>query len=443
MRATAAQATDAYLELATDASIEPLDRITFLFHARDLAASFEPREQGERVFSAGVDLATALADPETELASPGAFLEMVLALRYWKVDVLTLRPIVDAGLIAYDDNEYIRPELIALKAALTSDIEDAKSLFDTEVERQILAAQARGGLVMVLLLGQALAIAHRAGLPARTRQIRRIFAQLSTADLDFKPTELKVNLPTDKLREVMRPVIEGATAADAIQLYAAMKVLGDASKAEPPAGLLTFPTISFNQYALVTNVAQSTEEIAADRAFEQDRIGLQLWGSFNHEMLAGLLQRDDVVDALTDHFTGSPLFSKEATERIVGAMISYREGDIQAAIGVIPLVESALREAANMLGLDTVTHISDPGSLPSQYVTLGGVFQLLIEDLPPLFGPYLRYWRFSLADRRGLNLRNDLMHGLRDHIFAPEAALTFHILIQVAAITFEQQRPAD
>jgi hypothetical protein len=76
--------------------------------------------------------------------------------------------------------------------------------------------------------------------------------------------------------------------------------------------------------------------------------------------------------------------------------------------------------------------------MASEWILLGGLLDaILAEELPPTVRAVVRYWRFLLSDRFGVNLRNDFMHGFREEITVVEAALVFHVLLQLATLTFD------
>lgn len=114
-------------------------------------------------------------------------------------------------------------------------------------------------------------------------------------------------------------------------------------------------------------------------------------------------------------------------------------------IGIIPLLESAVRRFARKIGLNTARAARGAGSsLASEWILLGGLLDaILAEELPAVIRAAVRYWRFLLSDRFGVNLRNDFMHGFREEITITEAALIVHVLLQLATLTFDGGRGDD
>ena len=134
----------------------------------------------------------------------------------------------------------------------------------------------------------------------------------------------------------------------------------------------------------------------------------------------------------------SPLFSESSGRRVVAAILAYKSGDVQAIIGVIPLIEAALGSLCRIAGLDTVKPIRDRSSLATEHVVLGGLLAALLDaHFDAQLKSTFRYWRFVLADRFGVNLRNQFMHGFWDELTTAEAALIIQILISLAALRIE------
>lgn len=117
-------------------------------------------------------------------------------------------------------------------------------------------------------------------------------------------------------------------------------------------------------------------------------------------------------------------FDGVRAKHIVGALRLYRAGDFDgAAHKLLPRMEYLLRERASRHG--SVIR-------PTDGMSRGGV-DLLGSVLETLKGHidegWRRYLRFVLVNDRGLNLRNDTLHGVRSEATEQDAAIVVHAFL--------------
>ncbi|HET9377525.1 MAG TPA: DUF4209 domain-containing protein [Chthoniobacterales bacterium] len=117
---------------------------------------------------------------------------------------------------------------------------------------------------------------------------------------------------------------------------------------------------------------------------------------------------DDILDCLFD----SPMFANSRRELLREGLIAYEQEDFLKAIHVlVPQVEHILRAFLSLIGVPTLKSVPrHPGIMDAKNMNDvlddTRVRQILTEDL-------WRYLAILYVDRKGgLNLRNDLAHGL-------------------------------
>ena len=99
-------------------------------------------------------------------------------------------------------------------------------------------------------------------------------------------------------------------------------------------------------------------------------------------------------------------------------------------------VEYLLREICTKLGIVTFKQRPDKG----QKIVMEKLFDDLIRDLRPSLGDDHYYFiKFILSDKVGLNLRNQIAHGLMDNIeYGPESPfLVLSIILKLAGYSFQ------
>jgi hypothetical protein len=120
------------------------------------------------------------------------------------------------------------------------------------------------------------------------------------------------------------------------------------------------------------------------------------------------------VDELLAFLCESPLYAKNRTELLREGLRAYTEGDYVKAVHVlVPQIEYTLRYFVGLLGLPTRKAVRNhPGITDAKnmndILSDARVQEKLTENL-------WRYLAVVYIDRRGLNLRNNLCHGLAGH----------------------------
>jgi hypothetical protein len=150
------------------------------------------------------------------------------------------------------------------------------------------------------------------------------------------------------------------------------------------------------------------------------------------------------VDDILDFVSESPLFADSRGGLLRDGLEAYRQEDFVKAIHVlVPQVEHILRNFLGRLGIPTRRTVrNQPGITDAKnmndVLADARVRERLTENL-------WRYLAVVYVDRRGLNLRNDLAHGLvpRAGFKRRIADLIFHTLLALSLMRAQKQRPED
>lgn len=108
----------------------------------------------------------------------------------------------------------------------------------------------------------------------------------------------------------------------------------------------------------------------------------------------------------------SPFFATSRKPMLKRGLQAYFDGDSLLAIHLlVPQIENAIRELARIVGVDTYK-LNRQGTFDLRNMDELLRDTILIQKLPQ---DWLLYLRVLYTDRRGVNLRNKLCHGLMDY----------------------------
>jgi hypothetical protein len=138
---------------------------------------------------------------------------------------------------------------------------------------------------------------------------------------------------------------------------------------------------------------------------------IDFYQPFLMHVLSNLRERySPTVEQVLDFLCSSPLFEKEGGSLLRSGLEAYWEDDFVKAIHVlVPQVEHALRKFLDTLDIPTLKTVGNLGIMDAKgmkdVLSDERVRQAMTEDL-------WRYLTLIYIDKRGMNLRNDLAHGL-------------------------------
>ena len=189
----------------------------------------------------------------------------------------------------------------------------------------------------------------------------------------------------------------------------------------------------------------SLDEDAEGRLHKQLGQNIGFYQPFLEHALSKFKERySPTLDSTLDFLCESPLYAESRSELLRDGLSAYEQGDFVKAIHVlVPQIEHTLRHFVGRIGLPTRRTVRNhPGITDAKNMNdiLGDprVQEKLTENL----------WRYLMVvyiDRRGLNLRNNLAHGLaRAEDFNRHIAdRVFHTLIALSLMRAPKKPAGD
>jgi hypothetical protein len=234
----------------------------------------------------------------------------------------------------------------------------------------------------------------------------------------LKTIEVKTEIKQEQVDELVEQLIGGGDLQKALaqvahyyvpKAEAARKLL---EKLKTDAPLLSMiPILMVKEDGRPTAKIGSADEDAEGRLHKQLDQTIGFYQPFLMHTLARLKERySPTIEQILDFLCLSPLFAKAECGLLKAGLEAYRDDDFVKAIHVlVPQVEHTLRNFLGSLGIPTVKPVRNLGIMDAKSMNdvLGDdrMRQVLTEDL-------WRYLTVVYIDKRGLNLRNDLSHGL-------------------------------
>ena len=157
---------------------------------------------------------------------------------------------------------------------------------------------------------------------------------------------------------------------------------------------------------------------------KHEALAIRMWGPLGAQILEvikdafGEPDREELVAFFT-----TDLIDRAVAERIADAVLRYLEGDVDGCLHIlIPQLETVIRAGAARVGIPVIK--VPEGAQPGGVRGLGG---LLKDFTGRIDESWRRYLLNSLADPLGVNLRNQLSHGLYGPAASPDAAVAIQI----------------
>jgi hypothetical protein len=162
----------------------------------------------------------------------------------------------------------------------------------------------------------------------------------------------------------------------------------------------------------------------------------RLWSVFCADALDRVGRRTDRPDRDSlSCFFGNDVIEEQVAERIARAVELYWDDQPdESAHVLVPRLERVLREVARKVGIPIVREPRDEGEF-------GGVATLgvLVRELEGAFADkgWHAYLENLLTDPLGLNLRNQIAHGLHNAVHRREASLLVQAAVRLAGLSLE------
>lgn len=423
-------AVDAYLQLAD--TLETMDLVDSLSRAIEIGSEIGDDARVATAVQQGVEVIEAEI-AETNERRPGVplnLLEDIAALKPERRPEKLMYLVAAAG-ERYGDDPWIAQSVSELRASLSS-AEERATFALHQVERWRAEAQKGDGLLRHAHLQHALELARKYSLSEQAEAILVELQSITPEDLDLKRVSAEVEISREKIDPYIKSFGEQESWQAALERFGAAGPPVQATRAEQPGSETPLsriiPTqVLGSQSSLVFGASAEQDHDRLD-ASRGDAFQIQVWGTFAVEILETICERFGVPDRdeLVDFFT-TELVDSSIAARLADALLRFFDGDDDGALHIVtPQLEAAIRSAAARL---RIVVIKNPqGERP------GGVRQLgaLLADLSGRMDEaWRRYLVNALNDSLGLNLRDQVSHGLYGPVSRADVAIALHIALHL------------
>lgn len=289
------------------------------------------------------------------------------------------------------------------------------------------------GIGRLSFLERALERAREGGLTSECDELLRLIQGMSTEDLGLTRFEFSVEVPAEIVRALDEHVLAGG---DSWQTQLDRFGLLGPPSGDPAGNLEIVKRIraeaplsaTINRGIIGTHNAQLRHSETEEDRLEFDLIETEVRNiTFSavvfpvalHRIFSG---REASLDDLTAYFT-TPVIKADLAERFGKALLLFLRHEYDEALHVaMPRVEATFRELVRQSGGVVIREPNGPR--PGGVVGLGDMLQ---EVKGKIDEGWRRYFRALLSEPLGLNLRNNVAHGLLVKGDAGSAAMVLHV----------------
>lgn len=307
------------------------------------------------------------------------------------------------------------------------------------------AERAANELARLVFLQDAEKLYGELGRTADQDRLRVAMGQAGKrAESEFKEARGEVQIPHAEIKAYIEPLIGGSLAGSLENLSAAPHFIPslDSSKKSAAEGKRQFPLQAIMPKLILKDGhivgGGATDEELLDLAVTRDFVlGIKIGGVFRSHLIERLIKEQGLsTDGLLAHFRKWGHCKDKHIEFLGIGFAHYFKGDHISAIHVlVPQFEDILRGFLERAGQP----ISDPQR--GKFFILDSL--LKNPTLVKVAGEDLITWyRLSLSDPSGINLRNDVAHGLSspESMTKETAELVIHLLLSFTRFKFEDNK---
>lgn len=426
-------AFDGYLALAGVAT--GMELVDSLQRAIEIAAEISDEERLGASVNKALEVSRSEIEDSTE-RRPGIPMNLIESIVDLKPDQRSaeLPELLDAAAERYGEDPFIAESISELKLKLSAP-EEREELQRQQVARWREEAKKGDAILRHSRLQQALGLARTYGFTEVVEEVLVEMQAIKPEDFDLKPITAEVELPRKEIEALVRSYVE-----DSESWQVALRRFGSEG---PPSGdpdenaklikelaekypiQRIFTTQIMGPHGSLTAAAGSEDEHDRVDLAKHEAMRIGFWAPIGLEILDAIRRTFGVSDRdeLTAFFT-TELIDREVAARIADGVLRFFDGDDDGALHIlVPQLEAAIRATAARAG---VVVIKTPrGGTPGGVRALGGILADLKGRLPE---PWRRYLANSLTDPLGINLRNQLSHGLH----GPTVRTDVAIVVQIA-----------
>jgi hypothetical protein len=424
---------------ATDTISTRVRAAESLVYALDLARGMNQKDLTGPVVTDIITMVENMLD-----AAPtalGLLHRLLDALATANADAATVGTLIERAVTASEDNIILQQAFLGLLRRLAADDQTRKAVDRRTVTAMIDTAETkRTGMLSLLLFNDAATKAQQAGLTDLAEQARKKMQAMQVQNMGMAVSRIPLRLTTAERDAALTEVEQAADLAEALWRIAAMPApAGTDAEAEraakavmPNAPLATgIARGSINPAGPVPTAPASTDGLANTKNMYRKIAVLRAGLAFEAQLNQVWARFEPTVEDLVAVFDCAELGTASRTKMLARAFMFYSTGeDDDASVHLaVPRVEALAREIVRGHGVPVLT--------VAQGATNGGVVQLgtLISSMAKIGFDEDRRYSFALTftdGEHGLNVRNDLCHGLIDcpprHVVALVLQAALHLL---------------
>jgi hypothetical protein len=355
----------------------------------------------------------------------------------------TVSALIERALTASGDDINLQQAFLGLLRRLAADDESRKAVDRRTVTAMIDIAETRmTGMLSLLLLNDAATKAQQAGLTDLAEEARKKMQAMHGQNLGTAVFRIPLQLTPAERDAALAEVDQAASLAEALWRIAAMPApAGTDAEAELAARAVManapfaagIPRGAINPAGPVPTAPAATDGLANTKDMYR-KIALMRAGLVFEAQLDRVWARfEPAVEDLMAVFGCAELGTASRTKMLARAFMFFSTGeDDDASVHLaVPRVEAVAREIVRRHGVPMLT--------VAQGATNGGVVQLgtLISSMAKIGFDEDRRHSFALTftdGERGLNVRNDVSHGLTDCPPRPVVALVLQAALHLLAV---------
>ncbi len=302
--------------------------------------------------------------------------------------------------------------------AQMNELAEARKAIGTAARAFEEAAKRAGGLTAIAWLEDLIPRYRQAGMLEDAARVEQTIRQRAAdAQAEMKTVEASIEIPPDELEQWVAQFLSGSMADALTRIAGHFVIKEDAAKSSLRDMSATAPLLSMASSTIVngegftTATVGSVEDDLDGRALQHAATMLSWKASWLHLIFNRVRERYSIdADGLTGLIHECPSFVPERASLVRDGVEAWLTGDAIKAIHVlVPQIEGALRALLSALGGAVVVPDPDVGGFKA--IGLGPILThpIFVEKVPRDVGFHLRA---LYNDPRGLNLRNELAHGL-------------------------------
>jgi hypothetical protein len=426
----ASAAIDAYLELA-EGPWRSMYRTFAALRALELAQAINDEDRTSKAIDTCIRLIERdLAEAER---TPGIALRLLETLVALSKDRRpeTTPALVEAAGERYGDDPWIAQSVDDLRAALVKP-EDRQEIARQQVERWRAEADRAAGILRYAHRQHALQLALDNGLSDLADAIRRDIQSMTVEELDLKAVSAEVEIEAGKVDEIIEAIVGDDGWPEALTRFGLQgpptgivenneAAVDEARAAFPLQALIPQQVIGAHR-SLVFSAADEGERRRLDFV-RQEGFGLALFSPLAARVLDRIAERYGTPDEddLSVYLAEGPV-EPDLAAQLAAGLSYYWRGEFDAAGHMLaPRIEATIRHLCVAVGIPVIKQpiAGKPGGVYS----LG----LLLDELRGrLDESWRRYLAHLLSDPLGLNLRNEIGHGLIGVVDQSRCALLVH-----------------